>query len=90
MSRTGNPSTLEALATIPRSGPDCCILEILGEPAGLLITEKHGLVFYAASKKTWPLDRRVFSRRQDAERAIRALLSLGRSKSQGSQPPVDR
>ncbi len=74
----------------PPSGPDCCVLEIFGEPVGLLITEEYGLVFHAASAKAWSLDRRVFARRQDAERAIRVLLSPDRGKSRGSRPSVDR
>ncbi len=74
----------------PPSGPDCCGLEIFGAPVGLLITEEYGFVFHAASAKVWPLDRRVFARRQDAERAIRALLSPDRRKAQGSQPSADR
>ncbi len=90
MSRTGNPSPVEAPVMTPPSGPDCCVLEIFGEPVGLLITEEHGLVFHAASAEAWSLDRHVFARRQDAERAIRALLSLKRRKSRGSQPSADR
>ncbi len=72
------------------SRPDCCVLEIFGEPVGLLITEEYGFVFHAASAKAWPLDRRVFARRKDAERAIRALLSPGRGKSRGTRPSADR
>ncbi len=68
------------------SRPDCCGLEIFGEPAGLLITEEYGFVFHAASAKAWPLDRRVFARRQDAERATRALLSPDRRKSRDTRP----
>ncbi len=90
MSRTGNLSPVEAPATAPLSRPDCCVLEIFGEPVGLLITEEYGFVFHAASAKAWPLDRRVFARRKDAERAIRALLSPDRRKSRGSRPSVDR
>ncbi len=74
----------------PASGPDCWVLEIFGELVGLLITEEYGLVFHAASAKAWSLDRRVFARRQDAERAIRVLLSPDRGKSRGSRPSVDR
>jgi len=74
----------------PPSGPDCCVLEIFGESVGLLITEEYGLVFHAASTEAWSLDRHVFARRQDAERAIRALLSPDRRKSRSSWPSVDR
>ena len=72
------------------SRPNCCVLEIFGEPAGLLIAEEAGFVFHAASAKAWPLDRRVFARRQDAERAIRALLSPDRGKSRDTWPSADR
>ncbi len=90
MSRTGNPSPVEAPATAPLSRPDCCVLEIFGEPVGLLITEEYGLVFHAASAKAWSLDRSVFARRQDAERAIRALLSPDRGESRDTRPSADR
>ncbi len=90
MSRIGNPSPVEALTMASPSRPDCCILEIFGESVGLLITEEYGFVFHAASAKTWSLDRRVFARRQDAERAIRALLSPDRRTAQGSRPSADR
>ncbi len=56
------------------SRPDCCVLEIFGESVGFLITEEYGFVFHAASASAWPLARRGFGRRQDAERCIRALL----------------
>ena len=90
MSRTGNPSPVEALTMASPPRPDCCVLEIFGELVGLLITEEHGLVFHAASAEAWSLDRRVFARRQDAERAIRALLSPDRGKSRGTRPSADR
>ncbi len=89
MSRTGNSSPVEALTMASPSRPDCCILEIFGEPVGLLITEEYGFVFHATSATVWPLDRRVFARRQDAERAIRALLSPDRGKSRGTRPSAD-
>ncbi len=73
----------------PPSDPDCCVLEIFGELVGLLITEEYGLVFHAASTEAWSLDRHVFARRQDAERAIRALLSPDRQSTvaPGPKPP---
>ena len=90
MPQAGNPSPVEALTMALPSRPDCCVLEIFGEPVGLLITEENGLVFHAASAKAWSVDRRVFARRQDAERAIRALLSPDRGKSRGTRPSADR
>ncbi len=90
MPQAGNPSPVEALTMASPSRPDCCVLEIFGEPVGLLITEEHGLVFHAASAEAWSLDRHVFARRQDAERAIRAMLSQDRRKSRSSRPSVDR
>lgn len=90
MLRKGNPPPVEAPTMASPSRPNCCVLEILGEPVGLLITEEYGLVFHAASAKAWPLDHRVFARRQDAERAIRALLSPDRGKSRGARPSADR
>ena len=86
MSRTGNPSPVEALNMASPSRPECCVLEIFGGSVGLLITEEYGFVFHAASAKAWSLDRRVFARRQDAERAIRALLSPDRRKSRVPGP----
>ncbi len=74
MSRSDKLWTLKAPVITPPSDPDCCVLEIFGESVGLLITEEYGFVFHAASAQAWPLDNRVFARRQDAERAIRALL----------------
>ena len=53
-------------------------------------SEEYGLVFHAASTEAWSLDRHVFARRQDAEHAIRALLSPDRRKSRSSRPSVDR
>ncbi len=86
MPQAGTPSPGEALTMASPSRPDCCVLEIFGEPVGLLITEEHGLVFHAASAEAWSLDRHVFARRQDAERAIRALLSPDRRKSRVPGP----
>ncbi len=57
----------------------CCIMEIEGQAVGLLTMEGHGFVFYAAMAETWPLDRRVFSRRRDAERAVRDLYGKRQS-----------
>lgn len=90
MSRTRNPSPVAAPTLASPSRADCCVLEIFGEPVGLLIAEEAGFVFHAASAKAWPLDRRVFARRQDAERAIRALLSPDRGKSRDTWPSADR
>ncbi len=90
MPQAGNSSPVEPLTMASPSRPDCCVLEIFGEPVGLLITEEYGFVFHAASAKAWPLDRRVFARRQDAERTIRTLLSPDRGKSRGTRPSADR
>ncbi len=90
MPQVGNPSPVEALTMASPFRPDRSVLEIFGDPVGLLITEEYSFVFHAAFAQPWRLDRRVFARRQDAERAIRALLSPDRRKSRGSRPSVDR
>lgn len=90
MSRLGKLGSLEAPDTPLPSHPDCCVLEIFGEAAGLLITEEYGVVFHAASKKAWSLDRRVFQRIEDAERALRALLDPDGKKSKGSSHSANR
>lgn len=83
MTGTDDPPAQRSAATTGWHGHKSCIVEIVGEAVGLLTAEGHGLVFHAASPDTWPLDRCVFSCRQDAEQAVRELLRVSRRKPEG-------
>ncbi len=53
---------------------DARIIEIEGETAGIAVTDAHGVNFYAAHRKFYPLDGAHFRSCKDAERAALELL----------------
>lgn len=65
---------------------DRCIIEIAGEAAGLVTSGSRGVVFHAAAPETWPLDRCIFSSRQDAAKSVRALLRARRQSREVGTP----
>ena len=53
------------------------IIEVSSEAAGIVVREKKGFRFFAASHRFNPLDGRVFSSAREAERVATRLLALG-------------
>lgn len=74
--RRSLPHTRET-AEMPRSA--CYVLEVFGDPVGLLMMERRGFVFRAAVPKASTLDRRQFPSVRAAEQAVRHHLSLKRN-----------
>lgn len=56
---------------------DTYIIEVSSEAAGIVVREKKGFRFFAASHRFNPLDGRVFSSAREAERVATRLLALG-------------
>ena len=65
--------------------PDRCIVEVDGEPVGVVVSDEAGYTFIAASKRAFPMDRTSFS---SIERAVRGVQSrLGSPSDQQSRYP---
>lgn len=57
---------------------DSYIIEVSSEAAGIVVRDKTGFRFFAASNRFNPLDGRVFKNAREAERAATQVLA-GRS-----------
>lgn len=53
-----------------RQPPDRCIVEIDGEPVGVVVSDEAGFTFIAASRRAFALDRASFS---SIERAVKEV-----------------
>ncbi len=63
-----------------RQPQDRCIVEVDGEPVGVVVSDEAGYTFFAASKRAFPIDRASFS---SIERAVREVQSrLGSPRDQ--------
>ncbi|MEW6768959.1 MAG: hypothetical protein AB1342_13095 [Pseudomonadota bacterium] len=56
---------------------DTYIIEVSSEAAGIVVREKKGFRFFAASHRFNSLDGRVFSSAREAERAAARFLAVG-------------
>jgi hypothetical protein len=56
---------------------DTYIIEVSSEAAGIVVREKRGFRFFAASHRFNPLEGRVFSSAREAERAATRFLAGG-------------
>jgi len=54
---------------------DTYIIEVSSEPAGIVVRDKAGFRFFAASHRFNPLEGRLFRSAREAERVARELLS---------------
>ncbi|WP_293860278.1 hypothetical protein [uncultured Alsobacter sp.] len=54
------------------------IIEIAGEPAGIVTADANGFAFFAASKPFYPLDNHTFRSLRQAEKALSRLVARRR------------
>lgn len=54
---------------------DTYIIEVSSEAAGIVVREKGGFRFFAATHRFNPLEGRIFSSARDAERAATRFLA---------------
>lgn len=57
--------------------PDTYIIEVSSEAAGIVVRDKNGFRFFAASHRFNPLEGRVFSSAREAERVATRFLAGG-------------
>ncbi|MBA4467251.1 hypothetical protein FHK98_18620, partial [Cylindrospermopsis raciborskii CS-506_A] len=50
------------------------IIEIAGEPAGIVTADANGFAFFAAAKPFYALDNQTFRSIRQAEKALRRLV----------------
>lgn len=62
---------------------DTYIIEVSSEPAGIVVRDKAGFRFFAASHRFNPLEGRLFRSAREAERVARELLS-GKAKPEAA------
>ncbi len=60
-----------------RQPPDRCIVEVDGEPVGVVVSDEAGYTFIAAAKRAFPMDRASFTSIDRAVRAVQARLAPG-------------
>ena len=63
---------------VDKPGEQAVIIEHRGEPVGLLLAERRGVVFFACALDARSLDQRWFSNSRQAKREIDKLLSSRR------------
>jgi hypothetical protein len=56
---------------------DTYIIEVGSQPAGIVVRNPEGYLFFAASHRFNPLDGQLFRNAREAERAARRLLTGG-------------
>ena len=66
-----------------RQPPDRCIVEVDGEPVGVVVSDESGYTFIASSKRAFPMDRANFP---SIERAVREVQSRLGSAGVAHQP----
>jgi hypothetical protein len=54
---------------------DTYIIEVSSEPAGIVVRDKAGFRFFAATQRFNPLEGRLFRSAREAERVARQLLA---------------
>ena len=54
---------------------DSYIIEVSSEPAGIVVRDKAGFRFFAATHRFNPLEGRLFRSAREAERVARELLT---------------
>jgi hypothetical protein len=54
---------------------DTYIIEVSSEAAGIVVRDKAGFRFFAATRRFNPLDGRIFKSARDAERAATRFLA---------------
>ena len=57
--------------------PESFIIEISSQPAGIVVRNAEGYVFFAASRNFYRLDGQLFRNAREAERAAARLASAG-------------
>jgi hypothetical protein len=54
---------------------DTYIIEVFSQPAGIVVRDREGFRFFAASSRFYRLEGQVFRNAREAERAARRLAS---------------
>ena len=57
---------------------DSYIIEVNSKPVGIVVRDPDGYRFFAASRRFYQMDGRLFRNAREAERAARRLASGGR------------
>lgn len=58
-----------------RQTPDRCIVEVNGEPVGVVVSDEAGYTFIAAARRAFSMDRTSFSSIEGAVRAVQTKLT---------------
>ena len=58
-----------------RQTPDRCIVEVNGEPVGVVVSDEAGYTFIAAARRAFHMDRASFPSIERAVRAVQTRLS---------------